>query len=134
MRVARANKRRHSVVQVLDRLSPRDIYRQLDWLRDEWSGDEVEVARKLVRLRRMFEHLPARYYERATGPLEELAHARLVSGGDYSTPLRQLAELASEWDRSRPPLLTCECCGLTVRGHQILKQHLWAIHDRGGDA
>ena len=129
-RLARAARqpREVSARAALDRLAPEDIYRQLDWLRDEWEGDEYEIARKLTRLRRTLEHLPARYYERTHAPLETLARARIANGVPWRGALLELGALVSEWDRSRPPLLECEVCGIGVRGHPALANHYEIVH------
>lgn len=117
------------VSPVLERLSPQDLYRQIDWLRDEWNDHEEVVAKKIVRLRRTLEHLPSRYYERSVPLVESLCRARLVRNADYLPTLRALGELVSEWDRNRPPLLTCEMCGVNVRGRDSMNRHLWLVHD-----
>ena len=116
------------MVQVLDRLAPQDLHRQIDWLRDEWDDDELIVAKKLVRLRRLLEQLPSRYYERSVPHLEGLAHARLVRESNYYSHLRSLNELVEEWDRNRPPLLHCERCTISVRGHEAMRRHVELIH------
>ena len=119
---------------VLERLSPHDLYRQIDWLRDEWTDDEETVTRKIGRLRRTLEHLPSRYYERSVPLVESLCRARLVRNSDYLQTLRALGELVSEWDRNRPPLLRCDVCGVNVRGRSALNQHRQLVHDLGDDA
>jgi hypothetical protein len=112
----------------LDRLAPQDFYRQLDWIRDGWNGDEDVMARKLSRLRRTFEHLPTRYYEQSTAPLEVLARARIANDVPWQSALRQLVDIVNEWDSSRPPILDCEVCGIAVRGHPALSNHYMIVH------
>lgn len=119
---------------VLQRLSPQDLHRQIDWIRDEWDCDEEEMARKIVRLRRTLEHLPSRYYERSVPLIEQLCRARLVRDPVYQPALRSLNELVAEWDRNRPPLLECELCGVEIRGHDSMSSHLELVHDAGDDA
>lgn len=117
-----------SASAALDRLSPQDIYRQLDWLRDEWECDEYEFTRKLQRLQRTFGHLPSRYYERTAAPMKVLARARIVNGVPWRGALLELGALVSEWDRSRPPVLDCEVCGVALRGHPALANHYDIVH------
>lgn len=112
----------------LDRLAPQDIYRQLDWIRDEWACDEYEFAHKLARLRRTFEQLPSRYYERTREPLVVLVRARIVNGVPWQAALLELGALVSEWDHSRPPVLDCEVCGVALRGHPALANHYDIVH------
>ena len=112
----------------LERLSPRDFYRQLDWIKNEWAEDEHDMARKLDRLRQTFEHLPSRYYERSLPHLAVLARARVVNGVPWKDALLDLRALVSEWDRCRPPQLDCEVCGITVRGHPALTNHYDIVH------
>lgn len=108
----------------LERLDPADFYRQLDWIRDEWaSSDEHAMAAKLVRLRRLLEHLPDRYWLEAEPLLERLGRSRVVNGLEHERTLRSLADLIGEWSRSRPPLLECPSCGISVRGRHGLEQH-----------
>jgi hypothetical protein len=112
----------------LERLSPRDFYRQLDWVRDEWGGDEYKMAQKLTRLRRTYEQLPSRYYERAVVELAIVSRARVVNGVPWQLALRQLADIVGDWDRCRPPQLDCEVCGIAVRGHPALANHYEIVH------
>jgi hypothetical protein len=113
----------------LDRLSAKNFYERLDWLREDWGKDETYIAKRLVTLRRMFEHLPSRYYERALPLLGVLARARIVNGEPWKAALLELRRLVSEWDNQRPALLECEVCGIEVRGHPAMKNHLMLVHD-----
>lgn len=116
----------------LDRLAPQDMYRLLDWLRDDWETcDEVDNARALTRLRRHFEHLPTPFWDRARPLLLELATSRLYKGRPWRQTIRSLSELVSEWERSRPPLLACPECELEVRGHRALEAHRYVVHEVG---
>lgn len=111
-------------------MAPQDLYRILDWLRDEWNAaDEYVVVQRMLRLRRHFEHLPSRFWERARPLLEELGRGRLSRDFSYQEGIRSLSEIVSEWDRARPPLLSCEVCGIDIRGHYALKNHLLIVHD-----
>lgn len=112
-----------------DRLAPQDLYRLLDWLRDEWDAvDEWYAAKRLQRLRRNFEHLPSRFWDRARPLIEELGRGRLSRDFPYQAKIRALSELVSEWERSRPPLLSCEVCGIEIRGHRSMFLHLATVH------
>lgn len=123
-------KRGVSATAPLDRLSPADFYRQLDWIRDEWeSTDEWAMSRKLSRLRSLYEHLPERHWKQAEQILTTLGLARLVRGSSYANALRQLADIVREWDRARPPLLDCPECGIQIRGHRPLATHRYVVHD-----
>ena len=113
-----------------DRLSPRDFYRQLDWIRDEWSDDELQIAWKLHRLRRLLEQLPEPFYSQARPKLRELEQARIYAGRPWQQTLRTLADLIGEWNQARPALLECEVCGLEVRGRSRLAGHLELFHGR----
>jgi hypothetical protein len=114
----------------LDRIEPADVYRQIDWLRDEWStNDEYQVAQKITRLRRTLEHLPSRYYELSLPLMNDLCGMRLRRDPPYQECLRRLVELVREWDRQRPPLLECPDCGIEIRGHRPLATHRSVVHD-----
>lgn len=84
-----------------DRLTPQDFYRQLDWIRDEWGCDEYEFARKLQRLRRLYDRLPDPYHARALPHLHALGWARIITGTGYHGALLGLRAIASEWGRSK---------------------------------
>jgi len=114
----------------LDRLSPQDFYRLLDGLRDEWETlDEYVVARRLQNLRRMYEHLPTRFWTLAEPLLKDLGMARVANGRPWYATLRQLSEIVATWTRAQPPLLSCPECGHDVRGHQALETHRYVVHD-----
>lgn len=112
----------------LDRLSPRDFYKQLDRLAEHWNEDEYEIAARLKRLRHTFEHLPDRYYDRAMPQLGVIARARIVNGVPWQDAIRELAAIVSDWNLSRPALLQCDECGLLVRGHRRLLNHRQLVH------
>jgi hypothetical protein len=112
----------------LDRITPRDFYRQIDWLRDEWNDDELQVARKLCRLRRLFEHLPTQFWQRAQVQLAVVSRARIANGVPWDQALTELGAIVSEWDNTRPPQLECSECGLIVRGHRRLLNHRLSVH------
>jgi hypothetical protein len=112
----------------LDRLTAPDLYRQLDWLRDEWHQDEEKVARKILRLEQTFAHLPTRYYTQSLALLAVVKRARIVNGVDWRGAISELRRLANEWDKQRPPILACEVCGATMRGHATLANHFHIFH------
>jgi hypothetical protein len=112
----------------LERLSAQDFYRQLDWLRDEWADDVEKNAKKIVRLRKMFECLPARYYESALPHLKWLALHIDAEWDSAAGSAISLQLLVSDWNRNRPPLLECEACGIAVRGHPALANHYMIVH------
>jgi len=112
----------------LDRLAPEDFYRQLDHVRDDWDADEWRIARKLTKLRRLYEQLPLRYWDRAQPLLGVLVRARIANGQPWQAALLQLRAVVSEWDRARPPLLDCEICGVPLRGHPALANHYEIVH------
>lgn len=84
-----------------DRLAPKDLYRQLDWIRDEWSCDEYEFSRKLRRLRQTWRRLPAPFYQRGLPLLDELGRYRLVNDPPYRSALMVLGQIVSEWGRGK---------------------------------
>jgi len=112
----------------LERLTARDFYRQLDWMRDEWPDDVERNAKKVVRLRQLFEQLPSRYYELAAPDLQYLALHIDYPVATVAPAMLRLQLLASEWNRGRPPLLECEACGVEVRGHPALANHYMIVH------
>lgn len=113
----------------LDRIEPRDFYRQLDWIRDEWDAcSEPDMSRHLDTLRRTLEHLPSRYYEASRPIFEQLGYCRLMRDPPYHARILDLVDLIRQWDRERPPLLECPECGLTMRGHRSLATHRLVVH------
>jgi hypothetical protein len=112
----------------LDRITPRDFYRQIDWIRNEWVDDEFRMAQKLCRLRRAFEHLPTKFWERAKVQLGIVARARIVNGVPWDQALTELGAIVTAWDNTRPPQIECETCGLIVRGHRRLLEHRSLVH------
>lgn len=84
-----------------DRLTPQDFYRQLDWIRDEWDCDEWEMAKKLLRLRRLCERLPDPYYAQTVPHLHALGWARVVNGLAWRGDLLELGRIVSEWGRRK---------------------------------
>jgi hypothetical protein len=112
----------------LDRLAPRDFYRQIDLVRDNWQGDERAMSKRIMRLRQMFAHLPISYFQRAQPLIAEVAVARVAEGRQWQDALRGLAAIVTDWNRDRPPLLECPECGLLVRGHRRLLNHRLSVH------
>jgi hypothetical protein len=86
----------------IDRLAPQDFYRQLDWIRDEWHDpDEYLFTRKLVRLERTYQRLPARYYEAAVPLIVDLGWDRVIAKRPWRSHLMQLRGIVSQWHRER---------------------------------
>lgn len=117
------------------RLAPQDFYRQLDWLRDEWGqGDVFTMMKKVTRLRRLYEHLPERYYTAAVDVLDRLKRYDDAPDTPYHERIRELVEIVRAWDQSRPPLHRCPECGIERRGHRDLRLHRSVVHDVQGNA
>jgi hypothetical protein len=112
----------------LDRLAPRDFYHQIDQIRANWTANEHAMSLQVIRLRRLFEHLPSPYCERAKAPLAVVARARIVNGLPWENALRELCAIVADWNSHRPPLLECDECGLIVRGHRRLLNHRVSVH------
>ena len=138
-----------------DRLAAEDFYLRLDRLRSEWHSDpslwtepdssearyadtrrqdaldvhERRIAANLRNIRWLLEQLPPRFYDAATKQYEELKRGRLSKDADWLGAIVRLREIISQWDRSRPPVIRCDYCGLDVRGQQQLRTHLLLIHN-----
>ena len=81
-----------------DRLTPRDLYRQLDWIREEWdSATDPEMTRKLQRLRDAVDRLPGRYYALAKPLVAALGYCRLQRLSPYEARLVDLTDVIREW-------------------------------------
>ena len=113
-----------------DRLTAVDFYVPLDTLRSEWETmDEYVCSHRLDRLRHLYEHLPTRYWLQAEPRLADLGRARIAISSSWQAAIIALRRIAGEWERSRPPLLSCDLCDCTIRGHDRLEAHVSLFHD-----
>jgi len=112
----------------LERLSPPDFYVRLDRLRDEWPDDVERNGARVAKLRRLFEHLPSRYYEEAAPLLKFLALHIDYDLEVVAPTIVNLTLLVSTWNAGRPPVLECEVCGVELRGHPALRRHYETVH------
>lgn len=111
-----------------DRLAPQDFYNRLDWIRDEWSQDEIQMSPKLCALRRLVEHLPSPWHERAMEHVREIERARIVANVDWREAVARLRCLISERNAVRPAAIRCDFCGITSRGRVAHLEHLEYVH------
>lgn len=86
------------------RLHPVDLYHMLDWIRDDWEGDEVQMAHQLDRLKWHLDELPETYRLAALDPYSTLCRARIISGQPWRQALVQLAGIVAAWGRERERL------------------------------
>lgn len=98
-------------------------------MRDKWDEyDEWKMSRMTRDVRRLLEHLPSRFYDRALLEVRTIESARIAEGKDWTGALARLRRIVGEWDRSRPPLLECPECELEVRGRNRLANHRLVVH------
>ena len=83
------------------RLHPIDLYHMIDWVRDGWDDDELQVTPRLQRLRWHLEELPELYQPRIRRHVLTLERARIAANEPWRQSLAELRRIVWEWDKAR---------------------------------
>lgn len=76
------------------------MFHMIDWVREGWNDDELQVTPRLQRLKWHLEELPDPYRMEGLQQYEILTRARTVKGTPWFAAITSLTQIVSAWGNS----------------------------------